>query len=497
MRSHSALAWLVLALAALVADPARAQAQTGPAPATAPSDATEAARAHFKTGMKLFSDQNFAGALAEFEAAYEIKPGPGSLQNVALCQKALFRYGEAADSLTLLLTRHDAELSDAERAAAKRARDELVALVGTVSLVIVPPTAEVTVDGRPLVGADRSGRVRLNVGEHTLAATAPGYSRVAKTIQVASGQSETSVDLTLAPTAGFIDVRSADESASIAIDGKPAAFGHIFAAVTPNEEHVIAIYKEGTTPFETRVTVKLGKTVIVNGQPGAPSLTPSEAQAAPSATGAPGKRYLGWYGMGSLGLLTTGNTPFKFDLTDAKSSAFSIGVHGGYRLKPAVALDGLLEYEALRVRGACDEFANEQRSGQVLCGDEDSTLVSYTIRSLRFGPTLELMTTDPRFRALGGLGVGAVWHQLSMGDQRGKGVDPYLLLELGIGANTKHVIFVLALQTLVDGTGQMIKDRTLNNYANVEVRENAFDRSGGALAWVGLNLRVGYSQWSP
>jgi hypothetical protein len=84
-----------------------------------------------------------------------------------------------------------------------------------------------------------------------------------------------------------------------------------------------------------------------------------------------------------------------------------------------------------------------------------------------------------------------------MGDQRGKGVDPYLLLELGIGANTKHVIFVLALQTLVDGTGQMIKDRTLNNYANVEVRENAFDRSGGALAWVGLNLRVGYSQWSP
>src|SRR5688500_12520230 len=97
----------------------RAQAEPSPGPAATPSagETTEAARAHFKTGTRLYQDQNFEGALAEFEAAYQLKPGPGSLQNVALCQKALFRYGEAVDTLTQLLTLHEAELSDAERAA--------------------------------------------------------------------------------------------------------------------------------------------------------------------------------------------------------------------------------------------------------------------------------------------------------------------------------------------------------------------------------------------
>ena len=95
------------------------------------------------------------------------------------------------------MTLHDAALSEAERTAARRARDELEALVGPVHLVVVPSTAEMTVDGRVLTGVDRSGRLRLSVGEHTLGASAPGYAPLATTIQVASGQPELTVELTL------------------------------------------------------------------------------------------------------------------------------------------------------------------------------------------------------------------------------------------------------------------------------------------------------------
>src|SRR5688572_12729410 len=82
---------------ALPAAPAADPSATSSSTATA--EATAEARRHFKLGIKLYQDTNYPGALAEFEAAYAAKPGPGSLQNVALCQKALFRYREAAATL--------------------------------------------------------------------------------------------------------------------------------------------------------------------------------------------------------------------------------------------------------------------------------------------------------------------------------------------------------------------------------------------------------------
>jgi hypothetical protein len=220
--------------------------------------------------------------------------------------------------------------------------------------------------------------------------------------------------------------------------------------------------------------------------------TPSPPPAPPPPTA---KAATGWYGVGSMSLLATGATPFRFDLSTARSGAFALGAHAGYRLKPAVALEGLLEYEVLKVRHACDEAAGQAAPQAVLCGDDNAIFVNYLIRSFRFGPTLELMTTDPRFRAVGGIGAGGVWHELRLGLERGAGVDPYLLFEIGVAANTKHVLFTLVAQTLVDGTRQMVGGRYLG--AKNTIHEDAFERSGRALTYVGLNLRVGYSQWSP
>ena len=431
MRSRSGTRVLIALLLAVLrvaeaqaAEPVAANASPGAA-------ATEAARAHFKTGVKLYQDANYTGALTEFETAYSLKPGPGSLQNVALCQKALFRYGEAVDSLTRLLTHHDAELSDAERTAAKRARDELDALVGTVRLVVSPPGADVTIDGQPLTLIARGAPLRLNVGEHALGATAPGYARTTTTLRVASGQREVTVELTLTP------------------DPTP---------------------ERGTLP-------------VVGAEPRATApLTPASAAVAP-----PEKRAVGWYGAGAVSLLGTGDTPFRYDLAKAKQNAWGLGLHVGRRIRPAVAVEGLLEYDVLKVRGACDHQAGEQASEQVLCGDPGEIIANYLVRSLRFGPTLGLMTTDPRFRALGGLGLGLVWHELRVGLDKGHSVNPYLLLEVGIGANTKHVLFALAAELLVDGA------RGIGHRGD----EAAFARSDRSLLFAGLNLRVGYSEWAP
>src|SRR6186713_2868974 len=148
------------------------------------AEATAEARRHFKLGIKLYQDTNYPGALAEFEAAYAAKPGPGSLQNVALCQKALFRYHEAAATLEQLLKAHGTELSDGETKAVSEAISELRGLVGSIVVNVEPSEAKVSLDGRVLTPSELHAGVDVNVGEHTLVADLPGYARLSRVVRV-------------------------------------------------------------------------------------------------------------------------------------------------------------------------------------------------------------------------------------------------------------------------------------------------------------------------
>jgi tetratricopeptide (TPR) repeat protein len=75
----AALLALVLALAALFAA----------APAGADDADTRAAKKHFQKGQKLFDLGRFDDALVEYEAAYQRKPLPGFLYNIAQCHRNL------------------------------------------------------------------------------------------------------------------------------------------------------------------------------------------------------------------------------------------------------------------------------------------------------------------------------------------------------------------------------------------------------------------------
>jgi hypothetical protein len=496
-RAASAAALLVFLLAGV----ARGQAPPPPAPPATPAPpgapvppapdpaqaATDAARAHFKTGIKLYRDGNYPGALAEFEAAYELKPGPGSLQNVALCQKALFRYGEAADTLTRLLLRHDSELSDAERTAARLARDELKGLVGSVRLRVAPPDARVTLDGQPLSVADRATAVRVNVGEHTLVAEAPGYARAVRSFRVAGGREDLPVELTLEPVLGFVDVRASDPSAAIAIDGKALALGRYLGPITPSEDHLVQVYRPGFEPYEERVRVDVGQTVVVNG-----TLGRAEKDAAPPPPAAPGalpappepKPPVGWYALGSFNLLATGVAPFGYSLDNARSVAGALGVRAGRRLRAHVAVDGLVELGALSVKDALFIPTDEEAAK----GSERQTGIHYAVRWARFGPNVRIMTAADQLRVSGGVGAGVVWHQLTQRpSNRFAGVDPYLQLELGVASNWRRFLFGLDLLLVLDGT------RGLHVRRRLDERES-FEK-GRALTFVGLGVRAGYSQW--
>jgi hypothetical protein len=505
MRAAFALAvWLPLLASAPAAAQGEAASSTTDAEAADPH--TLAARSHFKLGIKLYRDANYGGALAEFEAAYQSKPSPGPLQNVALCQKAMFRYGEAADSLRLLLAKHSAELSEHEAHAVKLAIAELDALVGTIRVRVFPEGARVLLDGKPLSAAERALPLRVNVGEHNLSAEADGYAPQTRTFRVAGGQKDVPAELTLTPIAGFVAIRANDPRAVIAIDGKPLSRGSYGGPIGANEEHFVQIYRPGYEPFETYVTAAVGETTSVTGtlgpalddetpEPAEDPLSPGALPPAPEA-----RKPRGFYGLVALNLLGTSATPFDFDLTNtrASSGAASLGLRVGNRLIPTLRVEGLFEFGALNVDGACDKARTLAIATR--CGDDDQVERSYALTWVRFGPNLRLTTSGERLRFGFGAGAGLVWHRLRLRAEQAQGsgvelppgesagVDPYFLIELGAEYGFKRILMGVDVFALVDGA------RGLSKSFEGESKQ-AFETSGKTVPMVGIGLRFGLTQW--
>jgi hypothetical protein len=85
------------------------------------AQAADDAKRHFTNGVHLFEDRNFAGALVEFEASYQKNPTAVALQNIAVCQKGLFRYADAISTLERMLRDFATQLSLEDKKAAEDA----------------------------------------------------------------------------------------------------------------------------------------------------------------------------------------------------------------------------------------------------------------------------------------------------------------------------------------------------------------------------------------
>jgi hypothetical protein len=487
----------------LIARPAFAQAP-GPAAPPAPAAAnknpgderTELARRHFKNGVKLFQDKNYQGALAEFEAAYELKPGASSLQNVALCLKALFRYAEAARKLDLLLARHGNELAEDDRKAVREATDELNQLVGTIQLRVEPAAARVAIDGRSVSATERAAGIRLDVGEHTIVAEAAGYERLVQIVRISGGKTRLPVDLALRPVAGFISVITSDRDAAIAVDGQARAFQTWTGPVSPGR-HYVQVYKRGFTTFEQAVNVELGRTVEVRATLGAP-LPPGEIDLTRTAPAGPApvkREQRGWYALAALSGMGLDEAPQDLDISNAEETAGgAFGVRAGYRLWTPIGVELMIDGSRHEVKGACER--NPTNSSQA-CGGSSPLLRNYTLDSFHIGGNLRIMSSGQRFRFSSVVGVGSVRHKVQVEKSapdatdgwEASGLDPYFLVELGAQANFGHILAEIDALLFVDGVTNTKKDAP-------EGEDDTVFGDGG-LRMLGLGIRIGWSEWKP
>lgn len=156
----------------------------------------DAARNHYAQGELLFEAENFEGALAEFQAAFDLLEGSpsqaGIAYNVGQCYERLFRYDRALEYYQRYL---DLAGEDAEGAADVRASIRaLEGLLATIHLSTNVEHAEVWVDD--LLIGEAPGDILVPGGRHTIELRAPGYLPGRHEIQVAArGSVEESIPL--------------------------------------------------------------------------------------------------------------------------------------------------------------------------------------------------------------------------------------------------------------------------------------------------------------
>jgi hypothetical protein len=173
------------------------------------AEAEARALTHFRSALRLYdaTPPDYAGALAEFQAAYRDKASAGTKQNIALCFKALRKYPEAMDALDELVRDHAAQLKPSQREAVEETREQLRMLVATVRVRVTAPHGAkapegtvVVVDGEPVPSF--AVPLRLGVGVHTFVARAPGFREApARSVSLEGGQREIDVVVDLWPDA--------------------------------------------------------------------------------------------------------------------------------------------------------------------------------------------------------------------------------------------------------------------------------------------------------
>lgn len=180
----------------------------------------------FTRGVKLSEAQDFAAALAEFEAAYRLAPAFQVLFNIGVSQKRLFRYNDAVRTFARYLAEGGDKVAPDRRAQVERELAEIRALVAEVSVRVDGLPATIEVDDRIAGETPLSDPLLLPSGKHRIRAIRDGDEPAVKEIDVVSGER---IEVALAPqprvhapTTARLSVSTKPAGAELFIDGKTA-----------------------------------------------------------------------------------------------------------------------------------------------------------------------------------------------------------------------------------------------------------------------------------
>ncbi len=248
--------WL-LALALLSSPLAFAQAAAAKKEAAAKKNQ---AADHFKKGVALFKEGDFASALAEFRAAYQAVPSFEVLYNLGLTERRLFKYGQAVKTLNRYLDEGGKKVPAERRESVESELSQIRALTSKITVTVEGAPAKVFVDGEEVGTTPLADPILLGPGKHTIRATRDGEPDSEETFELASGSTK---DVTLAlrseatgPVA--ITIETDPRDAVLMLDGKLAGLSPTKVELKPGSHELIAEL-DGFQSTRTDVLVEAGR----------------------------------------------------------------------------------------------------------------------------------------------------------------------------------------------------------------------------------------------
>lgn len=451
----------LIALSMGLSSPALAEdppAQLPPAqspPPTEPSSA-DLYKQHMSNGVKLFNDENFGAAIAEFEAAYAERPRASPLVNIALCHKSLFHYPKAIAALERALEHHGDTMEPEDRTAAETAVREMRALLGYVTVDVTPSHAVLYVDDERLPPGAKDKPLALGPGKHRISARAEGYESAEEVVTVTSADRDKVVRFALAPNMGWVVVKTGDPEMAIAIDQQALALGEWAGLVEPGT-HLVQMYKPGGAEYAFQVLVVAGKAQEVRpGVGGVPIALPRPEALPTKKKKAPAKKIAKPPAPPQRGVYAQG-TGAVFWMPGEDNAGGMVGARLGYRMSTPAAIELMFDY----------------MSGRIATG-ETSTVV---LNAARFGGGFRLMSPGQKARFVATIGGGLAYKWIGSGDSPGGGA--FGNLDLGFEYDWSGVLLGIAAQQSVLLGGADVD--------GVDLADPRFT--------FGLGVRVGYASW--
>lgn len=185
-----ALTALALLGALSASQPASAQA-----PAAPPPDVATVTR-HYEQGQEAARKKQWPQARQSFLEAWKLRPHYQIAANLGRAELMTGAYRDAAEHLAYFLREAPADVGAEDRAQARQWLDEAKAKIGTLTLKVEPPDAEVLVDGVALP-APLPPEVFVDPGKRVLEARRAGHVPARRELELRAGQGEV-VELRLA-----------------------------------------------------------------------------------------------------------------------------------------------------------------------------------------------------------------------------------------------------------------------------------------------------------
>jgi hypothetical protein len=206
---------IALVLTVILSAPSGFAAPKPPKPKTVREELPDAARKDWDAARDLLDTSDFAGALVEYQRAYDLSKNPRVLYNVAVCQKNLRHYARAEATFKQELTDGAGKISAQEEADVKAAIQALDPFVSTVDVTANEAGATLLIDGESVGQSPFDKPVPIDVGPHELRLHKDGFVDAVQTMTIAGG--------TPAKATLNIDPAVKKATVSVTVTGAPGA----------------------------------------------------------------------------------------------------------------------------------------------------------------------------------------------------------------------------------------------------------------------------------